>query len=634
MKLNKKYSLIIALAVLFLLLIIFGGLFLNWQNNYKNKVYSGITIGKINLEKLSFDEVELVIKARAKKIQENGFKIKNGDKIINISTDIFSFDADLSSPTLSFDYLATTQAVYGNQSDRTFFKYVSNIFKGQKSLKIKMVYYLDEAKLKDLLNNNLNELNIEPSNAYFNYDKANQIKIIPEKLGKEINYAQAIDDIKNNLDNLDDSIVNIKTQTKYPEINENELSGLNNQVKELIGSQNIVLIYKNLENTNSSSSDIRFTIKPDKLITWLSVSKLNSKTHLSLDEEKIKQYLELNASPKINQETVLPRFEIVNNKVSSWQSGIKGRQLDLIENAKQINQKFLQNEREIYLTTIVTGEVDSSLTNDLNIKEIIGTGISDFSGSPTNRIKNIKIGAAAAHGLLIKPGAEFSLVNTLGDVSKKTGYFPELVIKGNKTLPEFGGGLCQIATTIFRAALSSGLPITSRQNHSYRVSFYEPAGTDAAVYIPNPDIRFLNDTGNYILIQVRFAKSKVYFDFWGTKDGRVATTTTPVIYNITKPEPTKIIETSSLPAGTKKCTEHAHNGADAYFDYTVIYPENSTSTSIEKRFKSHYVPWQEVCLVGTSLASTSNSGLATSTPTTNTSNTSSTIKTTSTPLKN
>jgi len=132
------------------------------------------------------------------------------------------------------------------------------------------------------------------------------------------------------------------------------------------------------------------------------------------------------------------------------------------------------------------------------------------------------------------------------------------------------------------------------------VSYYEPAGTDASVYDPWPDVRFVNDSPTNILIQSRIEGNEIFFDFWGEEDGRIATTTYPVIYNITPPQPTKIIETDELAPGEKKCTERAHNGADAYFDYTVTYPENATTSPLEKveRFSSHYVPWQEVCLVG------------------------------------
>jgi vancomycin resistance protein YoaR len=139
------------------------------------------------------------------------------------------------------------------------------------------------------------------------------------------------------------------------------------------------------------------------------------------------------------------------------------------------------------------------------------------------------------------------------------------------------------------------LPVTERRNHSYRVSYYEPAGTDATIYDPWPDYRFENDTPANILIQARIEGTDLYFDFWGTDDGRVASHTEPVIYNIVRPGPTRYIETADLAPGAKKCTEHAHNGADAYFDYQVKYPDGEI---VDKRFTSHYVPWREVCLMG------------------------------------
>ena len=258
-------------------------------------------------------------------------------------------------------------------------------------------------------------------------------------------------------------------------------------------------------------------------------------------------------------------------------------------------------------------KINNETINDLGIKEIIGTGHSSFRGSPKNRRHNIRTGAEAVNGTLIKPGEEFSLIKTLGEINKETGYLPELVIKDNKTIPEYGGGLCQIGTTLFRATIASGLPVTQRRNHSYRVSYYEPAGTDATIYDPWPDYRFINDTKKHILIQYRIEGDDLYFDFWGTKDGRIATSTYPTIYNITRPEAEKIIETLDLKPGEKKCTEHAHNGADAYFDYKVEYSKNNPPLDKEDekdliretRFKSHYSPWREVCLLGVEKLSTS-----------------------------
>ena len=361
------------------------------------------------------------------------------------------------------------------------------------------------------------------------------------------------------------------------------------------------------------ASSSTWTVKNDILASWITSVGDKDNLKISLDLNKIAQYLKNKIAPEIDREAKTPRYEIKNGKMSSWQIGSDGYKLNLENSALNIREQYLinkSNQSELIIDT-VKSEITED-TNSLNIEEIIGTGHSNFVGSPANRIHNIKVGAEAVDGMLIAPGEEFSLVETLGEIDAAAGYLPELVIKNNKTIPEYGGGLCQVATTIFRSALESGLPITARQNHSYRVSYYEPAGTDAAVYDPWPDVRFLNDTGNYVLIQSRIVKNDIYFDFWGKKDGRIASSSKPVIYNITKPAPTKIIETTDLKPGEKKCTERAHNGADAYFDYSVTYANGENKST---RFKSHYVPWQEVCLVGIKAEATSTPiTVSTSTP--------------------
>ena len=176
----------------------------------------------------------------------------------------------------------------------------------------------------------------------------------------------------------------------------------------------------------------------------------------------------------------------------------------------------------------------------MGLKELIGTATTSYAGSPSNRRYNIANGTKYLAGKLFKPGEEFSVVKSLGAVDATTGYLPELVIKENRTTPEYGGGLCQVSTTLFRAALNAGLKITERKNHSYRVSYYEREvgpGLDATIYLPSPDLKFLNDTPGWILIQgtVNNAKSEVTFELYGTNDGRRSVVGKPVVYDITNP---------------------------------------------------------------------------------------------------
>jgi vancomycin resistance protein YoaR len=145
-------------------------------------------------------------------------------------------------------------------------------------------------------------------------------------------------------------------------------------------------------------------------------------------------------------------------------------------------------------------------------------------------------------------------------------------------------------------ALDSGLKITQRRNHSYRVRYYEPVGTDATIYDPAPDFRFKNDTANHVLITAAIQNGDdMVFTTWGTKDGRVAKQENYKVFGITPAPATRYIETTDLPPGKVKCTETAHAGASASFDYVVTQVDG---TEARETFKSYYKPWGAVCLKG------------------------------------
>lgn len=174
-------------------------------------------------------------------------------------------------------------------------------------------------------------------------------------------------------------------------------------------------------------------------------------------------------------------------------------------------------------------EISTDSIDNLGITALIGSGTSNFAGSPKNRIFNIKVAISRFNGTLIKPGEEFSFVKTLGEVDGEHGYRPELVIKGNKTEPDFGGGICQVSTTTFRAAIYSGLKITARTPHAYPVQYYNPQGMDSTVYVPRPDLKFINNTPGYILIQAKIVGTVLTFEFYGTDDGRKTNVIGPTI---------------------------------------------------------------------------------------------------------
>ena len=241
-----------------------------------------------------------------------------------------------------------------------------------------------------------------------------------------------------------------------------------------------------------------------------------------LDTASVEKFVE-NLSQKIDKDPEDAKFKIENGKVSAFSLNQKGIALNK-EKSLEILIDYLESrdkKTEIALPyDLIDPEVSIDSIDSMGIASLIGEGRSNFKGSPKNRVFNIKVASNRFDGILIKPKEEFSFVKTLGEVDGEHGYLPELVIKKDKTEPEFGGGICQVSTTAFRAAINSGLEITARRNHAYPVSYYNPQGMDATVYVPKPDLRFINNTPGYILIQVKIEGTELVFYFYGADDGR------------------------------------------------------------------------------------------------------------------
>ncbi len=323
---------------------------------------------------------------------------------------------------------------------------------------------------------------------------------------------------------------------------------------------------------------------------------------IGIDAETWKLYLEEHVSPEVEELAVNARFQIEDGKVKEFAGSAQGVSLDVDGMRAALEQAIAEDTTSIILATFVTEpEITTEEVNDLGVTTLLGTGTSSYKGSPKNRIQNIKNGVQLLNGLLIAPGETFSLLNALQPFVAENGYLPELVIKGDKITPEIGGGLCQIGTTTFRAAMKSGLPIAERRNHSLVVSYYnDPAngkpGTDATIYDPAPDLKFTNDTGHFVLFEAlnNTKTQALSFSFWGTSDGRKGSYTPPVVIRWLPVGETKRIESADLKPGEETC-QGEHVGADTTFTYTVLKADGSTVDTV---FDSHYRPLPKICLVG------------------------------------
>ena len=296
-------------------------------------------------------------------------------------------------------------------------------------------------------------------------------------------------------------------------------------------------------------------------------------------------------------------FQFQNGRVINFRPSSIGRALNLAEANQRIALALYSNTWTVAMPIEpIQPAITTDKVNTFGITGLIGTGYSEFAGSIAGRIHNVALAASRINGILIKPGEIFSFNDAVGDITAATGYQSAYIIKDGHTVLGDGGGVCQVSTTLFRAALAAGLPIVERHAHDYRVHYYEEggfaSGLDATVYGPTYDLKFKNDTPASILIQATtdITHLSLTFDLYGTRDGRTSQITNQKLWDVTAPPPDLYQEDPTLPKGTVKQVDFSAWGAKASFDYIITKPDN---TLTKTTFISNYRPWQAVYLRGT-----------------------------------
>jgi len=329
-------------------------------------------------------------------------------------------------------------------------------------------------------------------------------------------------------------------------------------------------------------------------------------SEIDYDKAAVKDFV--NASEeRYNQPAKNALFKFENGKVISFHKEVLGLKInsdEFLNNFNQTIQEFKKQPTDkttVINSTVIQPEITLSQINSYGIEEELAVGKSNFSHSIPARIENIILASSKFNGVLIPPNRVFSFNETVGDISSLTGYQPAYIIKEGKTVLGDGGGVCQVSTTLFRAALNAGLPIVERQAHAYRVSYYEndsQPGFDATVYAPSVDLKIKNDTSNYILIQTEIDKNNnlLFFKLYGKKDNRRIEISDVYLWDVSSPPSAIYQDDPTLKKGVVKQVDFPAWGGKASFVYKV-YKENKLI--IDQKFYSSYRPWQAVYLVGT-----------------------------------
>jgi vancomycin resistance protein YoaR len=313
---------------------------------------------------------------------------------------------------------------------------------------------------------------------------------------------------------------------------------------------------------------------------------------------------------EVNRPPQNAEFEFDQNslKVTKFSAPRKGLGLNteqLVQDLKAQLSTLESTEQKTIEIKLPVKETDPEKglgdTNTLGIKERIGFGDSQYAHSIPNRVHNVALTATRINNYIIKPDEEFSFNKAVGDVSAATGFKSAYVIINGRTELGDGGGVCQVSTTLFRAVLNAGLPVTKRKPHSYRVSYYEQnakPGIDATVYTGEVDLRFKNDTGHHILVHTQTDSQKLYMnvELYGTSDGRTTEIVDHKTWDFRGAPPPLYIDDPSVPKGRVRQIDFATSGVKASFK-NIVKDKNGNLIR-EDEYYSNYVPWRAVFLRG------------------------------------
>ena len=279
-------------------------------------------------------------------------------------------------------------------------------------------------------------------------------------------------------------------------------------------------------------------------------------------------------------------------------SEIIGRSLNIPETIDSIQNMLLSGNHEVALLfDNHEPEVKAdAIAENLGITEPVSVVSTYFYDSGSARVQNISTAAAAFHGLLVAPGETLSMAEVMGDVSLDNGYAEALIIFGDRTIKGVGGGVCQVSTTLFRAAFFGGYPIVERHPHAYRVGYYEQGpsspgpGLDATVFIPIVDFKFTNDREDWLLLETYVYGNQLLWKFYSTSDGREVEWTKEETNEVEAPEPL-YKENPDLPKDEIRQVDWEADGLDVYIERVVI---REGETLFTDQIETHYLPWRAI----------------------------------------
>lgn len=574
-------------------ILLFSGAVFAYQNSYRDKIYRGVSIDNVVVGGLTRQEAAQKLEQEIRYPFDSSFSFTHEGQTWSATAQELGFHPQTDVMTKTAYDIGRTGGFLDQVSTQ-----INTVLHG---VTIQPVFLFDERVAFNRITKIAEQIDTpmdDPSILL----QGSEVVIQPGKSGKLLDRQLTMNMLQIYAQNLQSAEIELPVITLEP--TEANL-GEQKQILDNLLSQDFVLYTNDERGVLSAGS-----IPRDVLAGMIDFEPVVTDGNLSIKmEPKLEPFysriLEIGSSVYRQAQDPKFLFDNATRSLRLLQHGEFGKELDMDKSLENIADAIRagSNRAEVALNIIQPKVSDNVTAEELGIRELVHTENTYFFYSDDARIQNIQVGAAKLNGVLIAPGETFSMADAVGEVSKETGYAESSVIFGDQTVQDVGGGLCQVSTTLFRAAFNYGLEINERHAHGYRVYYYERlanrqldpglAGLDASVYLPVLDLKFTNDTPYWILMETQPDTNlfQLQWRFYSTDVNRYVEYTSTGLTNVVPEGEPVYNENPNLPSGYVEQVDWGIDGADVTI-YRTVY-ENGL-VHIQDRFDTHYEAWSDI----------------------------------------
>lgn len=552
---------------------------LAWQGQYAGKVYSGVTVLGEDLGGQTQDEAKERLQEKVKAFQAQPVLFAWRGKEWRPSAEQIGLKVDVDGTVNEAFGVGRASDMFGNVAQQWA--------AAQGGYAVPLTVQMNEPALQNYLDGIARE---EINQELFEGDvrlNGTEIVSLPGKEGRALRTYDTINAVRELAAKIEPGKIDLPVEIIQPTVSAEEVGYIQGLLSVRISSP-----------ITATASGKVFTLDREAIVRFTTIERNPDRTasrHIDLgwNEVELKELGERWAK-EATRPAQSARFAWNGGALSVLTESVDGFETTEGAVVSAIKENSGTSDRRQFELPgkVLTPTVSSKDLPALGIREAIGSGLSTFKGSSEERAKNIRVAADLLNGAVVPPGGTFSFLQTMGGIDESQGFVPSYVIAAERTQLGVGGGVCQVSTTAFRAAFWSGVEITERNQHSYRVGWYEankePVGFDAAVFDPGVDLKWVNNTQSHILVEAVIVPDSLTITMYGTKIPGEVKLEGPQISNRV-PAPPDVYEVDArLDPGTKKQVETARGGLDTVITRRIIVPGQPDKVD---EFYSSYKAW-------------------------------------------